>query len=334
MVLYLERGGKKRFYFQFAPLAVLLVVLFFLFGGRDELTGADTNAYLWQFDNYDWINYGIEQGLYFTYLFLNKAGLPSQSILYFFAFFYLLAWALAIRRWSRVIGAEPLLIFFTLFSLFFFKSMGINVIRQGLSLAFLLASLSFIFVPKKNRIIAFVLLAVALSFHFSSVMAVLLFMGAYWSRRVDMRILLLLYAVTVVLAAANIGILAFKDVLGSLIVQEGKSDYLTNESELYTVGFKPQFVAFNTIFLLLFLYLRKKVNFTSYEILLRFFILSSCIFFLAFQIPYSDRWGLIGWVAIPFLLSPVYSNRLPRGWMVINTLFLIAVFIFFELTAK
>lgn len=330
MVMWLEKGGKS-FYFKFLPVVVFLVLLFLLIGSRGELTGADTNAYLWQYHNYDWINYGVEQGLYLTYHALNRLALPQQSILYFFAFFYLMGFGMAIYRYSNLVKAPAFLIFFILFSLFFFNSMGINVIRQGLSLGLLLLAFTYLFVEPKNRVIAVVLVLVALSFHFSSVLVILFMVTAYFTKKMPVKFLLMAYGLCIALAAANLGILEFKDSLGGLVLQEGKTDYLTNTSELYTVGFKPQFVAFNTVFLGIFLFLRKSVKFSQYDLLLRYYIIASCFFFLAFQIPYSDRWGLAGWVTIPFLLAPVYSRILPVGWMLLNTVFLLAVYIFFTI---
>ena len=111
------------------------------------------------------------------------------------------------------------------------------------------------------------------------------------------------------------------------------STYFLNDDGLYQVGFKPQFVAFTTLFLGIGLYMRRQSFMiastwsTSYDQLLKYFISVSFLFFMAFQIPYSNRWGLFAWIAIPFIVLPCFSKDFkPKTAVIAFFIFLYAFF--------
>ena len=55
---------------------------------------------------------------------------------------------------------------------------------------------------------------------------------------------------------------------------------------------------------------------------------------MAFQLPFSDRWGLFSWASIPFLIIPLfYSSLFERGIKFHFILMLIFIFIGFKLYA-
>ena len=132
----------------------------------------------------------------------------------------------------------------------------------------------------------------------------------------------------------NIGVL---NVVQHLLpfIDEGRKSYFLGEESLYITGFKVQFVAFNSFFLFLFIYIYEQINklqvFHDYKVYLKYYILSSSVFFLMFHIPYSDRVGLMSWVVIPVLCSPVFSVESNRKLSkILMVLLLVFIFIFFQ----
>ena len=51
------------------------------------------------------------------------------------------------------------------------------------------------------------------------------------------------------------------------------------------------------------------------------YILATAIFFLSFTIPFSDRFGLLSWVMIPFVIRPMLNEKYSKTSVVSLTLF-------------
>lgn len=329
-----EIDFKKNRCSKISYLSIICFIILFcvFFGTRDSSVGPDTEIYKWQFQHINDLR--LEWDILYYY-FTKLLFVITQNSKIFFTLiscFYLITLFIAIRIYAKSIQANILLIFFSFVSLFFFKSLGINIIRQGVSLSFFLLGTAY-FVKNKNlNKYVFIAFLLAVGFHLTSIIPVVLFLLITFFKNIKIKFYYLLYFLCLGLAAINIGILNFKGYLGFLMVDERRNSYLSNKpDDLFVVGFKPQFVVFNTFFLILYIFFMKKYKLDSnYEILLKYYILMSSVFFMMFQIPYSDRWGVMSWVMIPFLLAPAYkmSNR-PR--MALGICFiLITIFIFFN----
>lgn len=52
---------------------------------------------------------------------------------------------------------------------------------------------------------------------------------------------------------------------------------------------------------------------------------------MAFQLPFSDRWGLFSWFIIPFLISPVFYSPFVKGNIKIHfVIMLVLIYIGFN----
>lgn len=313
--------------------AVIFILLFCaLFGTRDVSIGTDTEMYQWQFEHIE--NIPLELDFVYYFLAKNLATINRDSSVFIFlmAFIYLLTLFYAIIRYSKIVKANPLLVLFSFVSLFFFQSLGINIIRQGIGLSFLLLGISYFF--KNNKVNKYVIISflMGVGFHFTTIIPVSLFLIIAYLKNIKLKFYYILYFLCLGLSALNVSILNFKVYLSFLMVDERRNSYLSGKTdELFKIGFKPQFVVFNTFFLLFFIFLLKKYKMNAtYELLLKYYILMSAIFFMMFQIPYSDRWGVMSWVLIPFLFAPAF--RINNSFKIaVGTCFiLIAIFIFFN----
>src|SRR5690606_20310661 len=88
------------------------------------------------------------------------------------------------KRWTTLKKQSFSLVLFLFISLFFSLTTSINVIRQGLSLVFLL--LSYILLIEDKRWKAVVALSVALCFHLTAIIPILLFTLVYFSRQANL----------------------------------------------------------------------------------------------------------------------------------------------------
>lgn len=261
--------------------------------------------------------------------------LCSVSIIFFY-FIYK-----ALKNYSLLYQANLLMALFAFMSFFFFSSMSINVIRQGVSLAILLYAFTLL-LKKDNKIKIIIYSVVAVAFHLTSIIPILLIALSYYLSTKSGKLiyfLVLLYFSVILLAFLNIGFLNIAPSLSQLLGSDGRSSYLNGETYDYVVGFKPQFVVFNTFFLLIALYIRKNLTEIElkkqYNVILIYYIIASWLLFLAFQLPFSDRWGLFSWVVIPFLIIPLfYSPYLKAKIRIHYVLMLILIYVGFKFYAS
>jgi hypothetical protein len=325
--------------YRFSTLGTVLalsfgVVLLILFGLRTRDIGTDTVMYYWQYKNY--LKVEEDTDFMMKYVFTGLNQISDKPTLFFFvmALLYLSTFLAAFYYYSKTMQVNLFLLLYSFVSLFFFPAMGINTIRQGVSLGFFaLAFSQYCTEPKKILKKSVVIpLVLSVGFHLTGLIPIVLFFMVLLFNKVKLHYYYGVYLLTLILSAFSISILSFKDYLGFLSFDERRSGYLDVDkwSQLYSIGFKPQFVAFNSIFLILFIYIRKFLySSEEYSQLLKYYLLSSSLFFMVFQLPFSDRWGIMSWVAIPFLLSPLFKVGGNKRWASVTVLFLTCIFIFF-----
>ena len=143
-------------------------------------------------------------------------------------------------------------------------------------------------------------------------------------KEIPIKYYLIFYVLAIGLSAAGFGFhsLSF---LASLGNEDLSSLNFTGETT-YKIGFRPDFVGYNTMFLVLFFMFIKSTNFKGI-FLLKIYILTSAIFFFNFYIPFSDRFGLYSWVIIPLLFYNIINESFPRRRLYISTVVLISFFI-------
>ena len=303
-------------------LGMLSLFLFIiLFGFRNEDVGTDTIVYIWQFQNYQLLGIDID----FLYSFLLMATLYLTPLYY------------ASKIYSSHLKFNLLFIVFSFVSLFFFETLGINIIRQGVSLSFFLLGVALYI--KKNIINRYILIIffIAIGFHFTTIIPTVLFLIIVFFKSLKIVYFYIMYLITLLLSSLNLSLLDFLSFLNFLIVDERRSGYVSADAnDVYDVGFKPQIVLFNTFFVIISTYILryKQVDSYDYKSVIKFFLAMSSIFFLTFQIPYSDRWGVMSWIVIPFLLSPLYLRTEKLKFATFSTIILIVLFLFFNLQEK
>ncbi|KQR91846.1 hypothetical protein ASG01_12635 [Chryseobacterium sp. Leaf180] len=309
----------------------LISLLFVLLFGLRGMLGTDTPNYLLQFNFYEDNSYGTDVVMYYIFNLFHILKLPFESFIFFMSVLFIGVLTIAIKRNANFFRSSAFLIFFSFISFFYFQTLGINIIRQGVSLSFLLLAMINYQHNKEKKINWLLPLILCILFHFTSIIPIIFYIFILYFKKLKVKVFYIIYVFFLALSMVNVSLLSFKDYIGFLMVDERRSGYLTSTDEIYTIGFKPQFVAFNTFFLLFFIYIKNNgLHNQYYDSVLKYYLIMSAVFFITFQIPYSDRWGLMSWVVIPILLAPVFSTGFPKKVATITTIILVSIFIFFE----
>lgn len=337
IILIIELDFKKKIYINREKFfSIIFICLFILIVGlREYSIGVDTSNYYL----YSWemnIRSDLSTEILFDYIIecFKWLGLTFTHFLFFVAALFYLFLLKAVINFSKNTSSSIFLLLFSYLSFFFVLSMSINIIRQGLSLSLLLFAYSLWLIKKPKLMVIFFLFLSVLT-HTTSIIPILIFLIInYGLKKYSIKYFYVLYFIGIALSAVNIGILNIAPFLNELLEGSRRSTYLVGESESFVVGFKPQFVVFNTIFLLIFTYINKSLKINNlkfdYVILLKYYLVTSFLFFMVFQIPYSDRWGLFSWICIPILIAPVYSLSNKLSFRTPIVLFFIFIFIFFQ----
>jgi hypothetical protein len=272
-----------------------------LFGFRDLNVGVDTQIYTLGFESRKAVfkDFGFK---YFTLFF--KEITDTRGFLLIIAITYIAVFLAFMRNWNKEILAY---IFFMYISLFFFKNMGMNVVRQGISCVVFLLAIS---VHKNSKsLLSLVLFIISFSFQASIIIPIAVWFGS--------KFISLKAAITFLIICSGLSIIGFglNKLTGLLpllsnIFDDRFNSYLDGTGgKDYIIGFRANFFAFNWFFVIIGLWINKKIYTDELQDkILRVFIILSGIFFLYFTIPFSDRIGLLSWIFIPLIFAPLFSN--------------------------
>lgn len=314
-------------------LSILLVISIILLTGlRAYTVGTDTGNYYREWLRIKGVVVTTDFIYYYIMFTIKKIGLSYQHFLFLISTIFFLVIYKSLKNLSESYGVNLYLIIFCFLSFFFSLTLSINVVRQGLSLAFLLLAYSYLISNQsKRKIIIFSI--ISLFFHLTAIIPIFLFVIATLTKRLNLNLFVCLYFIGVLLAYLNYGILDHTSFLSEILQNDKRLSYVTTINHHYIVGFKFQFVIFNTIFLIISLYIFKVFQLGSiYKTGIIYYILSSFMFFMAFQLSFSDRWGLFSWIFLPVLLVPLFSIQIIRKiYYLFFTLLLIGIFVFFNI---
>ncbi|MBW7676638.1 EpsG family protein [Chryseobacterium chendengshani] len=330
---------KKK---QYNNISIFLTSLFFLlvifhFGFRDLEIGSDTEMYKWMFLTYSNTDFGIQ--LIFKYLIIIVHVFTNnhQYFLLIISFLYISVIFWSITIYLQSFKSNFLLIGFAFISLFFFRQLGINIIRQGVSLAFVLLAVNYYIKNNKNIKSWALPFIIAVGFHSATVIIFLIFIFIVLVKKATLKFYYCWYIILLIISAFGGSILSLGQFLNYfLVVDSNRTNYYIKGEGAgeYVVGFKAQFAAFNTIFLLIFSFINYRVlknEDENYKMLLKYYMAISGLFFMMFQIPFSDRWGVMTWAIIPFLVAPLFTVRKNERYALSTVLFFIFIFVFFNI---
>jgi hypothetical protein len=163
-----------------------------------------------------------------------------------------------------------------------------------------------VLINKNNRILQVVFSFIACSFHLSLLLPVILwFIYSNSKCFISVKITLLIWFICLLLLFLNIPF--FSTVLETLdleSIQARMNNYIQMDNSNYKTGMRYDFIGFSFIFIIIGLFMRKKIyTDVFYEIILKIYITANAVFLLSLHFPYSDRYGTLSWSLIPIMYS-------------------------------
>jgi hypothetical protein len=296
-----------------AAVAVIVVGFVFLFGWRDIDIGADTWNYVLIFKKIrSWESFSTliaeVKGDLLFYMFTYTCASVTDSSRFYLTLVAILYLVPVTLFCYKVAPSRRSLLLLAFISFFFFQSMGINVIRNGVSLAFMLYSL--VLNKREERLRKIFCIVIACSFHLSAMLLLLCSLFTRYTKKSAIYYAILLLASTLSMAGYGINNIPF---VSDLLAFDRISRYAEESPGKYTIGFRSEFFAFNIGFIFFSEFFRLRLQDLFYTKISRIFMLLSAFFFLCFNLSYSDRFGLLSWVFIPLILYyPFTTYRITR----------------------
>lgn len=327
------RNTNTPNYLNFVLVCVLSSSLFILFANRSILVGTDTGLMMKLYNNYERILDNREP-LYRYLIVLLHYFTNAQGYLAFIAFLYFGNILLFI--YNRENAVNRYLFFFFFICMSFFLPLGINIARQGVSLMFFLNAIDYFHRKQWKATIIFLL--ASLFFHTTAAIAIAVFLMAMFSaKRKKIFLPILFFIICTILSILNINVFqALAGGIGINALDVRASGYLQKETYGYEVGFRPTFFLYNLVFAMIgFFSMRYAQRYGMIEmseklrLYVCYFLYASGLFFLAFAIPFSDRWGLFSWIFIPFFFEPFFKSG-GRHFAILSVLFSVGLFLLFQ----
>ncbi|MDN3667153.1 EpsG family protein [Algibacter miyuki] len=328
---YVETNTNKYLRTDRNLLIIFVVFIIFLFGTRGFKIGTDTYNY-----RVFYFNPGIRISNVYEFFSFFETDILFEILIYFafmfkdFTVFLVIVATIMnamlyvfVRKYTNYgRNGSSLLLFLLIACNFVFFTHQTNTIRNGLAIPYIFFGIYYLMIKKTNYTLLFFLLAF-LS-HRTAIIPIACVFFAIKSKNIDLKYFIALYALGILAAAAGFGF----DKLTFLASMGGDDlERLSSVGETtYRVGFRPDFVLYNTIFLVLAIKFSPKKS-PQDLFYLKYYILASIIFFFNFNIPYSDRIGGYSWIAIPLLFFSIINSSFPKKKLQMATLF--TFFIFF-----
>ena len=312
---------------------VVFFALMLLVGMRAFDVGTDTGNYFkaWQFKKLD-IQFQSDFLFYFLMAMVRQSIDSYQVFLIVISALYYYFSYKALKNFSVTFDVKIIFLTFVFFSLFFYLSSSINIMRQGFSLSLFMYGVSITLKPKFKLLSVLSLFFISALLHLTSLIPILLFGAVSLFKNISIHLYIVLYLISAILSYFGVGLIDVSFLFESFLLEIGdkRLNYLDVKDMGYKTGFRLDFLIFNSLFLLYFLALRKRVNnIHYYDTLLKYFCIASAVFFMAFQINYSDRVGLFSWFIIAPLFSPAFASRDNKFYTYLGfTLLLIVNYIF------
>lgn len=319
MLLFSEIFGRKynRKLSKIIYLCFVILILF-MFGLRDGNIGVDTSHYLLDFNIVSRFE-SFSQALKFSTIardpffvsitFLCSKIMSGQFYLFFLSFIYI--W-LVHRVINRLTLHYHLLYFISFLCFSFFYSMGINVIRSGISGMLSLLGIITLFNIGERRsskvYVGFIYLFIGFLFHSS---AILFFIVFIFVKFVKLRINIFYWTFFIVffLASRGYGIKNIP-ILGVFIENNDRiSVYASDTAVQEASGFNIFGIFFQILGIFYGYYFMRKRNNFEYLILNKIYLALSVFYFLCLDLAFSDRFGVLSWILLPLILAyPLFEN--------------------------
>ncbi len=329
---------KKLIYIKYQNIIIFLFLAayYVLLSTRDLSVGVDTDRYFRFYKEmylYGDSIIGSDIGFNLFNKLLITCGISPNNYLFFLSLLFVVPIYYAIKQFK---GINKVFLLWFFASLFIFISLSTNVLRQGIGGAFVIWGIS-IFLNRTDDNKRFLMpLIIAPFFHFSLLLVILLFFVSKYVKNIKVAYVILF--ITIVLSYMKFDlntVLSNLPVIGNLFLDRMEG-YMGENVKNYKIGFRIDFFLFNLFFVFIGHYISKlkfiKSNYPLYGQIYTTYILLTSYFILMFNVPFSDRFGILSWTFIPFIMYPIFDlssfkyNNLKLGSVILG----VSLFIVFN----
>jgi len=316
--------------------AYIVIVATVLFGFRGWDIGTDTAAYLKMYAQMETVSHlstawsksspvPVKDLGFTTLLYYATRLMSPRAFVALTAFLFVFPLYLAVNKMATINKALMLFGFVCFFN---FTSLGINVIRQGLSLSFIILSFTYTLKGGIKNTLLFVILAVlGVSFHLSGIIIVVMFLITKVVRGNILYYIIL--ALTFILAYMKLGLINLP-IIGPLIELDDRADaYAAGLGSQPPSGLQMSKLVFHSAVIIWSSYNLNILNNKYYSHIYRLFIALTAFYFLCLNMSYSDRFGVMSWMLSPILVGYPLVNY--KNIVKYPTLYLIGQYLIFML---
>ncbi len=332
LILRSKRENSQSYFRQDRNLLLSFVFFMIFFAGtRSIRIGTDTiNYYRFYFlkgiylqDPIEFFGYFQTDLLFEVLMFITFPFKNFTLFLLVLAIILNVGLYFFVRRFSDYgKDGSSLILFLTFASAFSFLQLEVNIIRNGLSITFILLALDCLLKEKLKP--AIFLFVIAYFFHGTSLIPISAILLSRLLKNVEIKYFIVLFIMAIGLSFIGFGFHSIP-FLQNISGEDFKRLVFTGETT-YRIGFRLDFVLYNAFFLFLFVKFSNLKN-TKDLFLIKYFVITSVIFFFNFNIPFSDRIGLYSWIAIPLLLFNTIKNSYKEKSLYLSSLGALLYFI-------
>ena len=309
-------------------LSVFIIILTTIYIGTRPITSyADTWLYTTMFNLVQsgyWSKLpGVEKEPFWTTLeYFCIETTDASGWLFIIAIFYVIGMSIAAYRWFP---RHLLIAIMFLFTAFSFWGYATNGIRNGMATSIAMLGLSFFMRSKKELIVGYGLLILALLTHKSIILTIVTATGALFFRNTKLNISFWLVCIVLGLLFQE----QFKLLFSGLIEDDRMALYLNTEvsqDEFSKSGFRWDFLLYSSLPILIGWYAtsRKKIINHTYAFILHTYIFSNAFWILINTASFSNRFAYLSWFLYPIvLIYPFCKFQLIKNQSLILGLLLI-----------
>ncbi|OYD41873.1 EpsG family protein [Sphingobacterium cellulitidis] len=340
VLVFLVQGGfflnflsKGSYLSQIDNLFFLLFIflLIFLTGFRNFEIGTDTlhyvsdYEYLRSFDTWN-IDFALERSrlgrdpLFALFsFFLGKVFNATTyifilSVIFYFSFYFFV---------KKITNHLYITVLFSFLCFFFFLSFGINILRAGISVMFVLLGFSYFVkqfelvkfrdLKSKQKTMIIICITIGVLFHSASWILVL---ALIISRLIKLKTF---FYIAILIVCLILAIFKFTitdlPIVGPLFMMNERTDaYLSGDGSQLPSGVNVYILFFQGLIILYYLANKKIFEENSIGIIfIRSYLILCSFYMLCLNISFSDRFGIYSWVLMPLILSfPILFNKSPK----------------------
>ena len=300
MLSCITKKSSNYIAYYFSIFFTLFTLIFFSF--RPLCVGADTAVYALSFESAK--SYVLREFMLqspFEHLYSLLAWSISNIGLSFSWFQFILLSVIfgCFIRYVQITKKSSTFLLFILFSFPFFYSISLNTVRSGMSYSLSILGLLLLF---KKRHYASLLFLISSLFHVTG----LVYLVSYFIRanKLSVNKYIIFWLVSLLISLTGAQDLIITNIPDIGRVTDKLSKYQINDSG-YITGFRLDFFIFSALPLFMYLYLRiTKICVTIYlQYLMKVYFSLNIIYLIFLFYPYGDRFALMSWILIPFILS-------------------------------